>query len=222
MNKKHIALALSLLSISPNIQSNPGTGVIPLTLALFGGRLPAYRALRTSTQASLRLSADQTNTEEKQDQLMSAILFEKINKCVKLLEEGLIPDFVQKKFFKETPLGLACKNFSNTDDSSLKTFVALLLKYGACINRVDGYNRTPLIDAIHYKRSTDFIQFLLEQGANPTIGSINISTGNGVQEMNALDLAYDLNNQEVVELLKRYGAKTNSRSDYEEVYERFE
>jgi ankyrin repeat protein len=206
MNKKHIALAFSLLSVSPSIQSNPGAGVIPLTLALFGGRLPAYRELRASTQATRPLPADQANTEEKQDQLMSAILFEKTNECVKLLEEGLIPDFVQKEFFKETPLGLACKNFSNTDDSSLKKLVALLLKYGACINRVDGFNRTALIHAIHYKRSTDFIQFLLEQGASPAIGSINILTRNGVQEMNALDLADHLNNQEVVKLLKRYGA----------------
>lgn len=72
--------------------------------------------------------------------------------------------------------------------------VAMLVKYGACINQQDkGNGFTALIKAV-FNNNIDVVRYLLSKGADPTISSFERKT--------ALDYAYEKNHQDIIKILK--------------------
>jgi ankyrin repeat protein len=72
--------------------------------------------------------------------------------------------------------------------------VAMLVKYGACINQQDkGNGFTALIKAV-FNNNIDVVRYLISKGADATVSSFERKT--------ALDYAYEKNHQEIIKILK--------------------
>ncbi|CAC5367606.1 unnamed protein product [Mytilus coruscus] len=102
--------------------------------------------------------------------LLKAVAQVKI-KLVKLLMDGGV-DVNFQGYDGKTPLIVACSfvvEKKDSDSESLMMLISLLIKGGANTNAHDMKGRTPLMYAVRHFLSTDIIELLLANSADPTI-----------------------------------------------------
>ncbi|MCF6252323.1 MAG: ankyrin repeat domain-containing protein [Methylococcaceae bacterium] len=99
-------------------------------------------------------------------QLCNAIQKHDRKEVAKLLLEGSDPNVVQLEWPKFTTLQAAIEEIEYGGSMDV---ISELLKYGADVNRWDGYHdATPLLMAI-FRGHLHVVQLLLEAGANPNV-----------------------------------------------------
>lgn len=128
--------------------------------------------------------------------LCNEIENENIEGVKNLLDQGV--DINAKDDFGQTPLHLAV-NHENVK------IIELLINQGADVNGVDANGNTPIFMVSSLDKK--IIKLLLEYGTDP-----NIKNNDG---RTILDMAYEENSTDIVELLHLYGAKDIIRAgDY--------
>ncbi|KUP09192.1 hypothetical protein Q73_03740 [Bacillus coahuilensis m2-6] len=159
------------------------------------------------------LSEDPTELEE-------AFYYDDLDETRRLLEEGQDPAFIldsgetlmheaiideDKRMFLEEYLQFAAPETTNDYGNSLLDYafqygtvdtVDVLLSAGIGINDSDDYGYTPLMSAVEYWASEEIIQYLLENGADPTYS--------GEGQYTPIELAEEYEMYDMVDLLDSY------------------
>lgn len=97
------------------------------------------------------------------------------------------------------------------EKSSGREIVRLLLAHGADINRPDANGETPLIIAVQMRRP-DIVQFLLEQGALPSLITMAGANSSSIEGGSAIHYAAEYGRLDILKILLHKGVDINTRN----------